>query len=245
MIPITLAITTAVVAFTFWGNEININYAPFVDYQFFPSEERALSTNMENHLMPYNNEPPIGAGGPKTTFLLGIFSASGEKYTKRRSYIRNTYLADDPRICKLSEYKRQVVESPNEVKCQVPYTFVVGAGGKNRPTDHDDYQSLTLETDQYGNVDSEGDCTYLNIKENMEDGKSTTYFKFGASLVRDYSIDYFGKIDDDSVLAPKLLFQLLEDDLPPAPYNSRIYGGSSWASYAHDIMVGFLYLPFT
>ena len=152
--------------------------------------------------------------------------------------MRETYLAiDDPRICKLSEYKKQLDKDPNNVVCQVPYTFVIGAGNKDQPFDHDDDERpLTVETEIDGHVDPEKDCTYLNIRENMEDGKSTTYFKFGASIARPYNIDYIAKIDDDSVLSPQLLFQLLEDDLPPAPYNRRHYGGSSWASYAKNMM---------
>lgn len=64
----------------------------------------------------------------------------------------------------------------------------------------------------------------------MEEGKSTTYMKFGTTL----PVDYIAKIDDDTVLAIQLLLQLMEDDLPPIPYNKRIYGGSGWASRAHS-----------
>jgi len=191
------------------------------------------SSNMENNLKVYNGEAPIGAGGKKTTMVLGIFSTNGRKYHDRRSYIRDTYLAiDDPRICKLSEYKRQVEENPYSVICQVPYTFVIGAGGKDRPFDHGDDEPLALETDPDGHVDPEGDCLYLNIKESMEEGKSPSFLKWGASIATDYHIDYFAKIDDDTVMAPLLLFQFLQDDLPPVPYNRRFYGGAGWASHA-------------
>mmetsp|Transcript_20757 Transcript_20757/g.30426 ORF Transcript_20757/g.30426 Transcript_20757/m.30426 type:complete len:321 (-) Transcript_20757:70-1032(-) len=213
----------------------HLNTRPILEYQFFSQDNRALS-KLDDHLFSYNDEAPIGAG-QNTVFLLGIFSTTGKKYDDRRRYIRTTYLATgDERMCKLSEYIRQVKETPNERRCQVPYTFVIGAGGSGRPTDHGDDEPLTLETDANGNVDPEGDCTYLNIKENMEDGKSTTYMKFGAQLAEEHGIDYIAKIDDDSVLSDKLLFQFIEDDLPPAPYNRRIYGGTSWASYGHSIM---------
>lgn len=68
----------------------------------------------------------------------------------------------------------------------------------------------------------------------MEEGKSTTYMKFGANISNEYGIDYIAKIDDDSVLGVDLLLQLMEDDLPPMPYNRRTYGGGIWASYAHS-----------
>lgn len=178
-----------------------------------PDDEvfRSLSLNIENKPLP-------------TTFLLGIFSYSAGGF--RRQYIRDTYLGiDDERICKLSEFIRQTEEDPLTRKCVVPYAFIMGGGGYTRPPDHNDFEPLIKDTDKNGVADPEGDCIYLNIRENMEDGKSSTYLKYGASLAREYGIDYVGKLDDDSVLAPKELFQLLVEELPPAPYNTRIYGG--------------------
>lgn len=203
-------------------------------YQFFSQERRGLA-RIDDHLWPYNGEKPLG--DTDTVFLLGIFSTESEKYAHRREYIRKTYLSTgDDRICKLEEYKRQQREQPNDVRCQIPYTFVIGGGDASRPSDHDDDEPLTLETHHNGHEDPEGDCTYLNIKENMENGKSTTYMKFGAMLAKEYGIDYIGKTDDDTVLAIQLLLQFLDDDLPPAPFNRRIYGGTSWASWAHNHM---------
>jgi len=182
---------------------------------FFDTDDVLRSTTkmtIENKTLP-------------TTFLLGIFSYSAGEH--RRKYIRDTYLSiDDDRICKLDEFIRQTEENPLTRRCLVAYTFVMGGGGLTRPPDHNDFEPLTRDTDRSGYADPEGDCTYLNIKENMEDGKSPTYLKFGADLARDYGIDYIGKLDDDSVLSLKLLFKLLEEDLPPAPYNTRIYAGA-------------------
>lgn len=230
-----VAIASAFVAVSTLENyEKNI---PLFEYRFIPDHERQLLTTHEKALQPYNEEPPIGTGEKKTTVLLGIFSTTGEKYAQRRRYIRDTYLAyDDPRICKLKEYKRQMLEEPDNVVCQVPYTFVIGAGGKDRPTDHDDEESLTLSKDQFGRKCLEEDITYLNIKENMENGKSPTWFKFGASISESYDIDYIAKIDDDSVLSPELMFQFIADELPPMPYNRRIYGGTGWASKAKNVL---------
>lgn len=206
---------------------------PLLRYQFFSQENRALS-KLDDHLWPYNGEEPIGAGH-SSTMLLGIFSTTGDKYNARREYIRETYLATgDDRICKLEEFKRQATQKLNDRRCKIPYTFVIGGGASDRPKDHDDNEPLTLETDQDGHADEEGDCTYLNVQENMEDGKSTTYMKFGAGLHVEYGIDYVAKIDDDTVLAIQLLLQFIEDDLPPTPFNRRIYGGTGWASYAHN-----------
>ena len=71
---------------------------------------------------------------------------------------------------------------------------------------------------------------YSILPKNMEEGKSTTYMKFGTTL----PVDYIAKVDDDTVLAIQLLLQLMEDDLPPIPYNKRIYGRSGWGSRAHN-----------
>mmetsp|Transcript_21276 Transcript_21276/g.31507 ORF Transcript_21276/g.31507 Transcript_21276/m.31507 type:complete len:359 (+) Transcript_21276:42-1118(+) len=163
----------------------------------------------------------------KTAVLVGIFSAAGSfKYSHRRDYIRDTILDNrlEPRLCSLKEFIRQTEESPHKRVCQVAYTFVIGAGGHDRPTDHDDNEPLTVDNDQFGN--SEDDCTYLNVMENMEDGKSPTYLKFGANIANQYGIDYILKTDDDSVISFNAVFDWIDSELPPSPYNRRIYGGA-------------------
>ena len=163
----------------------------------------------------------------KTAVLVGIFSAAGSfKYSHRRDYIRDTILDNrlEPRLCSLKEFIRQTEESPHKRVCQVAYTFVIGAGGHDRPTDHDDNEPLTVDNDQFGN--SEDDCTYLNVIENMEDGKSPTYLKFGANIANQYGIDYILKTDDDSVISFNAVFDWIDSELPPSPYNRRIYGGA-------------------
>ena len=232
-----LAFTSAFVALS--TLERNDSIVPLAPYRVFVSsqDKRGLSTSTtptEEALRPFNHEVPFQKSA---TFLIGIFSSNSGKYSNRRSYIRDTYLSsEDPRICKLSEYMRQVEESPSYVQCIVPYTFVVGAGGKDRPTDHDDDEPLTLETDQDGNMDPNGDITYLNIRENMENGKSPTWFKYAANVAKASGIDYIGKLDDDSVLSPELLFNFIAHELPPQPANARIYGGPIWATYAKSVV---------
>jgi len=84
--------------------------------------------------------------------------------TETGNYIRGTYLSIwDLRICKRSEYIRQVEDNPLSAICQVPYTFIIAAGESDRPYDHDKSEPLTVETDLIGDRDPEGDCTYLNI----------------------------------------------------------------------------------
>jgi len=171
------------------------------------------------------NELPINIGvSHGTSMLLGIFSMSTKKASRRRELIRRTYLYNDSRVCSLQEYQKQSLESPHQRICQIPYTFVIGAGKLSRPQDHDDNEPLLLETDQNGAV--EIDCTYLNIKENMEKGKSTTYLKYATSVAKISGLDFIAKIDDDTVMSMPLLLEFIDDELPPTPFNRRIYGGS-------------------
>jgi hypothetical protein len=160
-----------------------------------------------------------------TTMLIGIFSITTDKAKRRREIIReHIILKDEKRVCSLAEFQRQVRDSPTQRKCQVAYTFVIGAGDENSPTDHWGDLPLTLATDQLGQV--EEDCTYLSIRENMEDGKSPTFMKTAALVAKEYGLDYIAKTDDDSVVGLSSLIEYMDSDLPPAPYNTRTYGGS-------------------
>lgn len=205
--------------------------------EYFPIPDRTLK-EMQKYEKEYQNEEPLSASlNKKTTMLLGIFSTNAnDKYIKRRNYIRETYLnTKDPRICKLDEYIRQVELNMHPV-CQVPYTFIIAAGGRKRPFDHDDNEPLTIIPKK--RINDQDDCTYLNIRENMEDGKTATFFKFGAEMSKLYNIDYINKLDDDTIVSPKLLFEFMDDELPPFPYNRRIFGGRAWGSRTGQVYYG-------
>ncbi len=234
-----LTFASAFLAFVTFDHVTNKHSSGLIPYEFSPAkDQRILPSSIPDEEVIF---PPstIGQSQKPVAFLIGIFSSDIGKYANRRSYIRDTYLSlEDPRICKLGEYIKQTKENSNNVQCMIPYTFVVSAGGKDRPTDHNDHEPLILDTDLNGNIDSEGDVTYLNIRENMEDGKSPTWFKYAANVAKEFGIDYIGKIDDDSVLSPELLFEFISTELPPSPFNRRIYGGSSWATFAKNVVYG-------
>ncbi|GFH55255.1 hypothetical protein CTEN210_11731 [Chaetoceros tenuissimus] len=198
--------------------------------ELFPLSDRSLQ-EMEKYKQEYAHERPLSS---KTTMLLGIFSTNDdEKYVHRRTYIRETYLnTGDPRICKLSEYIHQREYNMHPI-CQVPYTFIIAAGGKHRPYDHDDKEPITITPKKSKRINDEDDCTYLNIRESMEDGKSATYFKFGAEIASKYGIDYITKLDDDTIPSPTMLMDFIEDELPPSPFNRRIFGGRVWTTKAN------------
>jgi len=175
-----------------------------------------------------------------TTFLLGIFSESGEKGALRRKRIRRAFqMANDPRFCSLEEYMDQSEESPNEKVCQVSYTFIIGGGGDHRPLDHDDNEPLVVDTNYDGATEYDGDYTYLNIQE-MEDGfgKSSSWLKYAASITEEYRIDYVSKVDLNTDLSPQLLIQFINSELPIAPFNRYTYGGYGQLSYVFDAVYG-------
>lgn len=108
-----------------------------------------------------------------------------EKYDHRREYIRETSVnPDEKHLSLLQDYMYRVDndEKGDEIDCEIIYTFVIGgANDFERPEDHGDDEPLTLAQDRHGN--SEPDCTYLNIRENMEEGKSAMWFKYASLLV--------------------------------------------------------------
>jgi len=127
----------------------------------------------------------------------------------------------------------------------VPYTFIIAAGGSDRPYDHDKSEPLTVEIDLIGDRDPEGDCTYLNICESMEDGKSPSFSSLKQQKIgQKYNIDYITKLDDGTLVNPLLLFQFIEDELPAAPFNRRIHGGRGWMTRSKSIMYGAGHLYF-
>jgi len=173
----------------------------------------------------------------RSKILVGIFSTSGiAKYDNRREYIRDTFVnPEEDHLCSLQDYMYRVDKrKKNMMDCEIIYTFVIGAGDSNRPPDHGDEEPLTLPYDQYGN--SESDCTYLNIRENMEIGKSPTWLKYASQIGYQYGIDYVMKADDDTAMTVKQLVQLAREELPPVPYNTRIYGGPPRPSVSANII---------
>ena len=113
--------------------------------------------------------------------------------------------------------------------CHIPYAFIIGAN-PDAPTELEDYSDdMIINPSTIENA--EDDVVYLNIRENMENGKSVSYFKYASSLAKRYDIDYIGKCDSDTLIHMKMFYKVIEDELPPRPYNVRMYGGSSWGNY--------------
>lgn len=142
---------------------------------------------------------------------------------QRRRLIRETMLGremqEQERLCSLKQYLSPSVTS----KCQVIYTFVVG-GNPQAPTQwlESNYLPRTIDASQM--LKHEKDILYLNIKENMNEGKTTSWFDYAASL-EDSGIDYISKADSDALISIPQLLSYINGHLPPATQHPKVYGG--------------------
>ena len=127
---------------------------------------------------------------------------------ERRKLIRDTYLSfyknDDKhrhRICSLNDLLQGIVAFED---CQVAYAFFVGAnpsGPSELLFPNDSFPILATRNGTLVSQD-EDDIVYLNIRENMEDGKSPTWLKYASMVVveKDIPFDYIAKFDSDTLV---------------------------------------------
>ena len=66
---------------------------------------------------------------------------------------------------------------------------------------------------------------YLTRSENMDKGKSQTWFYFGGKEAEEYEIDYVTKQDEDTLPYLDEYLDFVDNSLPPYPYNSRTLAG--------------------
>lgn len=184
-------------------------------------DERDMTVPMEDQsqrrlqlpLLSHQNKGPVLK---PTRFLLGIFTTIEEVARRKRlrQYIFQNPERGDERVCSLNDFLQWEQDGrPNS--CQVVYTFVLGMN-PNAPTIHLDSggKPILFPWDIPGRED---DVTYLNIKENMNDGKTPTWFKYGAQLSPKYgppTFDYIAKLDSDTLISlpgkclPELVLRL-------------------------------------
>ena len=161
--------------------------------------------------------------------LIGIFSAdfpTEQRCRHRQRRLLRTY----PHVCSLDKYM-----SKHPADCHLVYTFVLG-GNPDAPSTElldDTSRPWVLPSTaadnprQYTGKDILApDVTLLNIRENMNDGKSQTWFAYAAKIAEEHSIDYIVKQDTDTILYLDKFFDFVDTMLPPAPYNRNIMAGS-------------------
>ena len=73
-------------------------------------------------------------------------------------------------------------------------------------------------------------------RENMNEGKSQTFFYFASLIMEEFGLDYAMKLDADSILHLHDFLLFAHTHLPPAPYNTNIFVGAlrdkaGWPTY--------------
>lgn len=186
----------------------------------FVDEEEVKRVEASHSTVPSYN------GGPR--MLLGLFTWNAtQKEIERRQAIRETYLnaymdTDTPdRICSLQELLAKKVK---ETDCQLAYTFVFGMLNQE---DVPMIRTNATSLDEMYAPDirfPEPDALFLNIKENMNEGKSETWLHYGVLLQKVLHFDYIAKVDTDTLVFPSRFLPRLSS-LPSFPKNARGYGG--------------------
>eukprot|EP00592_Proboscia_alata_P027373 CAMPEP_0194445314 /NCGR_PEP_ID=MMETSP0176-20130528/127786_1 /TAXON_ID=216777 /ORGANISM="Proboscia alata, Strain PI-D3" /LENGTH=371 /DNA_ID=CAMNT_0039271847 /DNA_START=683 /DNA_END=1799 /DNA_ORIENTATION=- len=153
-----------------------------------------------------NDKPSETIASDTPRVLLGIWSYAGfKKQLKVRNKFRllfetfanRTRSHDgraDPRICNLGEF----LEQPEYFHdCKVVYTFVIGAAdpkkGLNQIVTETTRPLLVKGIHHTNGYDhKKKDMTLLNIKENLEGGKSQTFFYLASKVINHF--DYVAKV---------------------------------------------------
>jgi hypothetical protein len=141
----------------------------------------------------------------------------------------------------------------HQIDCQVIYSFVLGGSTKNssiptvRLNDTPD-QPLLYDSSfmlDKGNANSSNfkrahlhydaldnkDSIFLNIVENMNDGKTATFIYWASKFAKKWDIPFVAKCDDDTFLDIELLLDFMQSDLPPIPISSKkpsVMAGYLW-----------------
>lgn len=118
------------------------------------------------------------------------------------------------------------------------YTFVIGAwdaSNTSAPTELLDDQTSYIHHDSLVSVgeqasrDPETDVTLLNIRENMNEGKTLTWFKYASSVLPEtLNIDLIVKVDTDTVVYPHSFLDEFHDEMKKKQVQrpaSGVYGG--------------------
>jgi len=169
--------------------------------------------------------PPPHSG--RLRILLGILTAdfyNDQAYRRRHRMLFQIW--NDPRVCSLPDFKSLPINE--RYRCQIIYTFVMGGNPHATPELVDDSRPMLATKPVKGlSTDlNDADVTLLNIRENMNEGKSQTWMKHGAEIAEEYDLDYVVKCDADALLHLHEFFKFAYVHLPPAPYNTNVFVGA-------------------
>lgn len=201
--------------------------------------------DVELELVGKSDPNPFNASTFGPRLLVGIFTMDKPADKRRRMILRSTYLsyyknsATPHRICSLQELESGTLPNAGAA-CQMAYTFVMGSNrqGPTELLEPNETHPLTIDLgpdyETKGVRLKETDIVHLNIKENMEDGKSPTWFKYATTVLEKHYFDYIGKTDTDTIIFPNYFLGNTLAKCPVFPDNVRVYGGtyrlkSEWA----------------
>ncbi|CAJ1958962.1 unnamed protein product [Cylindrotheca closterium] len=180
--------------------------------------------------------------GPK--FLVGIMCVQED--VERRQFIRDSFVSfykdtedfNSNRICSLNDLLNEEIDATS---CQIAYIFLAGGltEGSTQLLTPNATHPITIETpDEYGGED---DVAFLNIKENMNDGKTPTFYRYASLALdrlkeRQISFDFVMKIDLDTMLFPVNLLEYAANHFPlhlkQVYMGRKVRGGKSGYSWA-------------
>ena len=182
--------------------------------------------------------------------LMGIFSSDSYNDATYRSRHRKLLneIWKDSRTCSVHDFLLMEDEAKRQ-QCQLLYTFIIGGSPEeDAPTERlEDTPTspLTLpqmEKPMRADV-NDNDVTLLNIRENMNEGKSQTFFYYASTIMDRYQntatpIEYAMKLDADAILHLHDFFLFAHEHLPPTPWNVNIFTGAlrdkaGWAKDMH------------
>jgi Galactosyltransferase len=178
-----------------------------------------------------NSNDKLRYGAPahsgRLRVLVGILTAdffNDQIYRKRhRSLFK---LWNDKRVCSLPDFKAKPLAE--RYVCELIYVFVLGANPDATPELVDGSRPMEVLRPIKGHSKdmNEPDMILLNIRENMNEGKSQTWMHYGAQIAAEYDLDYVAKCDADSIFHLHDFFRFAYKHMPPAPYNSMMYIGA-------------------
>jgi Galactosyltransferase len=157
-------------------------------------------------------------------FLLGIFCTYND--SAKMNLIRDTMLGSQlpettrNAVCALQDYL--LAHRPR--RCTLIYTFVIGRN-YSASTKLEMTGLPFLDTSSHAEFDS-ADIINLNIKENMNYGKSPSWFYFASTLLEN-DLNYVGKSDIDTFISIPQLINFIQNDLPISTIEKKncVYGG--------------------
>jgi hypothetical protein len=172
--------------------------------------------------------------------LVGIFSTeTSNSNTLRERILALFELRNDSRVCCLSDFRQLSAEERRGSRCELVYTFVLGAVGPNYngtsfPTEITGYDERPLVVDR-SSSNSTRNQLFLNIRDNMNEGKSQTWLNHASRLAKEFDFEYVAKCDEDSIFDLSKYFNFTDHYLPRAPYNKGFYAGRVLGTAFHKV----------